>query len=119
MKFNNSICDKMADPIIVLSVAVLVKRLRRRRTTKRKHRFWVRKWLQHREQFGAYKQLMQEMILLDISRYRNFLRMDSSSFEELLNKVGQKITFRDTTMRNAIPAGERLAVTLRFLATGK
>ena len=109
----------MADPVVVLSVVVLVKRLRRRRTTKRKHRFWVRKWLQHRERFGAYHHLMQEMKLLDTSSYRNFLRMDSSSFEELLNKVGQKITFRDTTMRDAIPAGERLAVTLRFLATGK
>ena len=44
--------------------------------------------------------------------------MDSSSFEELLQKVGPKITFKDTNMRQVIPAGERFAVTLCFLGTG-
>ena len=70
-----------------------------------------------RDKYGAYHQLIKEL-QLDTSSYCNFLRMDSSSFEELLQKVGPKITFKDTNMRQAIPAGERLAVTLRFLATG-
>jgi hypothetical protein len=38
--------------------------------------------------------------------------------EELLHIVGPKIHKLDTTMREAIPASERLMVTLRFLATG-
>ena len=57
--------------------------------------------------------------IIDTSSYRNFLRMDSTSFEELLRKVGPKISLQNTVMRDAIPAGERLAVTLRFLATGE
>ena len=104
---------------VVLVVAILAKRLRKRRLSKRKHRFWVRKWLQNREKLGAYHQLLQELRSLDTSSYRNFLRMDSTSFEELLRKVGPKISLQNTVMRDAIPAGERLAVTLRFLATGE
>ena len=44
--------------------------------------------------------------------------MDSTSFEELLSAIAPKITHQDTVFRNAISPGERLAVTLRYLATG-
>ena len=105
---------KMAtDPMIVISVVLILRMLKRRR----KHRYWVKEWLMKRDKYGAYHQLIKEL-QLDTSSYRNFLRMDSSSFEELLQKVGPKITFKDTNMRQAIPAGERLAVTLSFLGTG-
>ena len=43
--------------------------------------------------------------------------MDSTSFEELLSAIAPKITHQDTVFRNAISPGERLAVTLRYLAT--
>ena len=55
---------------------------------------------------------------MDTSSYCNFLRMDSSSFEELLTAVAPLIAKSDTVFRDAIPPGERLSVTLRFLATG-
>jgi hypothetical protein len=44
--------------------------------------------------------------------------MSSSDFETLLNLTGSLISKGDTSFRRAIPAHERLAVTLRFLATG-
>ena len=62
---------------------------------------------------------MKELEMIDTSSYRNFVRMDVATFEELLCKVAPLITHADTNMRQAITAGERLAVTLRFLATGK
>ena len=40
------------------------------------------------------------------------------SFLELLAKAGPKVTIENIHMRLAIPPGERLALTLRFLATG-
>ena len=49
----------------------------------------------------------------------NFVRMDAAMFEELLRMVAPLITYQDTTMREAIPSAERLAVTLCFLATGE
>ena len=51
--------------------------------------------------------------------YRNFLRMDLQSFEELLSKVGPLIRKENTVMRRSIEPEERLALTLRWLATGR
>jgi len=44
--------------------------------------------------------------------------MSPERFEHLLELVGPKISKKDTRFRNAIPAAERLALTLRFLASG-
>lgn len=62
-------------------------------------------------------------MLLDLAKepsgkFENFCRMSAEDFEHLLNKIGPNISKRDTNMRQAIPAKDRLAVTLRFLATG-
>ena len=45
--------------------------------------------------------------------------MDVKSFENLLEKVTPLIQKANTRMRKSIPPAERLAVTLRFLATDK
>lgn len=44
--------------------------------------------------------------------------MSSADFEYLINLVGDRISKKDTNYRQAIPVKERLAITLRFLATG-
>ncbi|KAJ8937644.1 hypothetical protein NQ318_002158 [Aromia moschata] len=50
--------------------------------------------------------------------FENFCRISATDFEYLLNKIGPVIAKNDTNMRDSIPVQERLAVTLRFLATG-
>lgn len=50
--------------------------------------------------------------------YKNFTRMSPVDFEYLINMIGPKISRLDTNWRKAISVQERLAVTLRFLATG-
>ncbi|KAI0242651.1 hypothetical protein LSAT2_012155, partial [Lamellibrachia satsuma] len=49
---------------------------------------------------------------------KNFLRMQQPQFDELLAKVTPIIEKRDTRMRESISPAERLAITLRFLASG-
>ncbi|XP_026813974.1 uncharacterized protein LOC113554362 isoform X2 [Rhopalosiphum maidis] len=53
-----------------------------------------------------------------IGQFKNCICMASEDFEFLLCKIGPKIMKKDTTMRNAVSVDKRLAVTLRFLATG-
>jgi hypothetical protein len=50
--------------------------------------------------------------------FRNFFRMNNSNFEYLLSMIAPKIIKKDTSFIQAIPASQRLAVTLRFLASG-
>lgn len=45
--------------------------------------------------------------------------MSALDFEHLLEKITPIIKKKDTVMRNSIPPGERLVLTLRFLATDK
>lgn len=44
--------------------------------------------------------------------------MHSADFDFLLNSIGPKIARKNTSFRQAISVQERLALTLRFLATG-
>lgn len=50
--------------------------------------------------------------------FNKFTRMSTVDFEYLLQKVSPIISKKDTQFRPAIPAKIRLAVTLRFLASG-
>jgi hypothetical protein len=51
-------------------------------------------------------------------QFHNFTRMHSDDYDLLLNLIGPKIARKNTVFREAISVQERLAVTLRFLATG-
>ncbi|GFT47805.1 protein ALP1-like [Trichonephila clavipes] len=66
-----------------------------------------------------YENLMKELALEDSESYRRFLRMNVSTFEELVALLSPSIERKNTSMRKAIPAAERIALTLRYLATGE
>lgn len=68
----------------------------------------------NRETHGTSHHLMKQLSCLDVSGNRNFVRMDSNSFEILLNMVELKIKRQDSVMREAISPGERLAITLYY-----
>ena len=50
--------------------------------------------------------------------YKNFTRMSPSEFAFLINLIGSIISKKFTAFRKAISVQERLALTLRFLASG-
>jgi len=88
------------------------------RSKKRKRTVWVADWLGRRERQGAYLNLLVELREEDPEKHRLWIRMDTDTFYDLLHRVEPLITKQNTTMRDAISAGERLALTLRYLATG-
>ena len=67
---------------------------------------------------GEYHALVQEMRLHDHDNFCKYFRMTPARFDSLLRLVGPAITRKTTNFRSPVPPGERLAVTLRFLATG-
>ena len=86
---------------------------------KRNREVWVKKWLLRREEFGSYVTLMSEFRSEDAGCFLNFVRMSSDVFDHLLELIRPAIQHQDTHFRRAIPPGLRLAITLRFLATGE
>lgn len=90
-----------------------------KKNEKRKRRDWVKCWLKVREEKSAYSNIIRELRLNDQESYRKYLRMSTDTFEELINLVGPSITKKTTHMRVPISPEEKLAVTLRFLATGE
>lgn len=57
------------------------------------------------------------LFIEDPNSFQNYVRMEQLVLEELLYAVAPVIEKKDTVMRQAIPAQDRLSVILRFLAT--
>jgi len=89
-----------------------------RRRRERRRRYWVRPWIGRRRHYGIYDQLMDELRNEDEASFANFLRMHPAMFDELLARVGPRITKQHTFYRDPLEPGMRLALTLRHLASG-
>lgn len=81
---------------------------RRRRQTRR--RVWVHHMSQG--QFGEFHRLLQEL-RLDEGRFQWYFRLSTAQFDDLLSRIGARITHQDTNYRRSISAAERLSVCLR------
>lgn len=90
------------------------------RRPRRRRRFWVSPLLREERRFqqGWYHNLIQELEQDQLGRYRNFMRMTPDLFNEILTAIRPRIQRQDTRYRAAIPPELRLALTLRYLATG-
>ena len=91
-----------------------------RRRRRRLRRWWSKAWLgpERRRMFGLYDQLMMELRREDQRSFTNFMRMPPEMFDEILERVGPRITKQYTTFRTPLDPGMKLAVTLRHLASG-
>ncbi|XP_046397406.1 protein ALP1-like [Ischnura elegans] len=96
----------------VLLLALLIKKRRRRTRRFRKHPM-----LMSRRTKGIYYTLYDDLCASG-SKFFNYFRMSKSSFDELLGCIKDDITVPDTLLNNSIPAEEKLALTLRYFASG-
>jgi len=81
-------------------------------------RWWTRPWLMRRPAVGQYHQLLAELEDQDVGAFKNFVRINPEMFIAVLERIECYITKADTPMRKALEPGLKLAITLRFLATG-
>uniref|UniRef100_A0A8C5Q003 DDE Tnp4 domain-containing protein n=1 Tax=Leptobrachium leishanense TaxID=445787 RepID=A0A8C5Q003_9ANUR len=86
--------------------------------SKKKRRSWVHPINTARYTHGHFATLYRPLREKDPVKFFNYLRMSINSFDELLSKVREPLTKRDTNMRDAIPPEEMLVITLRYLASG-
>jgi hypothetical protein len=90
--------------------------MRRKKRPKYAKRFWTQRFLKDGVQHG--QNILRELHIEDGSGFRNFVRMTKSDFEIFLQKIGPIIQRKVTKYLQAVPASIRLAVTLRYLASG-
>ena len=110
--------DNEEDVVACLAAAVVVEVLRRKKARK-KGSVWVKCWLAERDRKGAYNNIISELKLNDREHYRRYLRMDIAAFEELVKLVTPTLQKKCTRLRKPLSVEEKLACTLRFLATGE
>ncbi|KAK3916792.1 Protein ANTAGONIST OF LIKE HETEROCHROMATIN PROTEIN 1 [Frankliniella fusca] len=79
-------------------------------------RWWQRPLFRSHDEFGAWNTLIPLLRETDEDLFFNFLRMTPGSFDRLLKKVSPFL--QKKSWRKAIDPGERLAITLRYLASG-
>ncbi|XP_061717545.1 uncharacterized protein LOC133525267 [Cydia pomonella] len=97
------------EEVVMLCAAYII--MHKCKAKKKKKRWWMRNYLMNR----TY--VFDDLRGFDGS-FQNFTRMSRSDFETLLGLIGPAITRQETKFRHPIEPQRRLAITLRFIATG-
>ena len=84
----------------------------------RRRRIWCREWLLRRSIHGDYHHLLGELHREDQKGFKNYLRIQPHLFNEMVERLTPRLAKVETKLRHPLPVGLKLAVTLRFLATG-
>lgn len=90
-----------------------------REIKRRKRKMWVDNYLENRETFGFFAEFNTMLRQQNPKLFKNTVRMNVDDFNLLAERVRPFIQRQDTQFRKAISVEERLAVTLRYLATGE
>lgn len=104
--------DDQLRALMIVSASLLIVN----HVIKRKNRRYRRWWRTELYSQRAGAKLMADMRLT--GQFQNFLRMSPTTFEDLLRLVGPRIFRNRTQLRAPISIQDRLAITLRFLASG-
>lgn len=78
-----------------------------------------RSWLRRTDERGAFATIVRELSAEDTASYRSFMRMDVATFRQLAEIISPRVSKKSTVMRTPISVQHRLALTLRYLATGE
>ena len=78
-----------------------------------------RQWIRDRPTKGAFVNIFRALELSDTEGFYRFMSMDIDHIQELLSIIGPDLQKQETSMRKSISPKERLALSLRFLATGE
>jgi hypothetical protein len=117
-------CNDFLEEEIVINACIIGLLTQKKCNARRKAReharrkWWSRPWLMRRTMYGQYEQLMSELAREDLPGFKNFLRVEPQLFLELVERVSPRIQRQDTFMRKCLEPGLRLAITLRYMASG-
>lgn len=97
--------------VVIIIACALKTRVKRKR--------WVKPWLLKRNIYTHLNLLDEIHCTEEEEDYANYYRMKEACFDHLLELVTPYLLKQDTCMRESITPKEKLAATLRYLATGR
>lgn len=96
-----------------LSAAFLLLKKRKEWREKSQRTKWVKDYLKNRN-----VAILKELEWNDNVLFKNFTRMSKDNFNTLLEMIEPVIVKKDSRFQEAVPPEIKLAITLRYLATG-
>ena len=102
----------MADSDSDVEMLALYLYVKRRKSRKRRHDFWVHDIYKSRSQYGEYHHLVRELFSYE-DKFFIYFRMVPATFHEIHVLIKDDIQKEDTFWRMAIGTEERLAICLR------
>ncbi|XP_035432588.1 uncharacterized protein LOC118271408 isoform X2 [Spodoptera frugiperda] len=90
---------------------------RKRRKTAKERKYWVHPILRERFSLGTFQNLITELRSDEI-KFFNYFRMSITTFNHLLAQISVSINYQNTRFRDCICTEERLAIFLRYCASG-
>lgn len=103
------------EALLAASAFIIVHLMKKKK--RRPRRWWLTAPFLSRNVYSG-SDLLKDLEQNDGGHFKTLCRMTPELFQTVLNLVAPKIEKQDTNYRKAIPAKERLALTLHFLATG-
>ena len=80
----------------------------------------TRDWVRRRDELGMYATLIKELIVEDRCSFKQMFRMSVEDFEIVLQNINDLISPEEVQGgHRPISPDERLALTLKYLATGE
>ena len=80
----------------------------------------TRDWIKRRRERGYFNNIIKELIIEERFGFREMFRMNIVDFEYVLGRISDMISPKERLGgTDPIQSDERLALTLRFLATGE
>ena len=124
------ILENLDDPELVLCLfdfysatllfeVVRAVRAKRQKRKPKRRQCWVMPYLRRRVERGYYNTIMKELSTESPLLYRNFTRINEALFDEIVLRLTPHIRRKMTYWRRPIEPGLRVAITLRYLATGE
>nr|CAH7734677.1 unnamed protein product [Callosobruchus chinensis] len=92
--------------------------IKKEKNKRQERRWWITQMYNKRHRYSGSTLLSDLRLEESTGQFKNFVHMSSEDFEILINLIGPKLEKKNTRFREAIPIKERLAITMRFLATG-
>lgn len=119
LNFNKLMINQLKIRLYASMLLRVSQEKKRKKRTSRPRRWFTRSWILERPIHGHYHQLLRQLSQTDKETFKYYLRMDAELFDHILGRIEHRISRQDTNWRKALEPGLRLAVTLRFLATGE